>query len=88
MCMCGWCGVVAGDIIIYGIERKERESTGGNTQHCAQSSPAKLAERLQRTSSSFNIQQLPELALRCAQFFHSLSQYCLQYYRNGKANSM
>lgn len=25
---------------------------------------------------------MPELALRCAQFFHSLSQYCLYFYRN------
>jgi len=25
---------------------------------------------------------MPELALRCAQFFHSLSQYCLYYYKN------
>jgi len=25
---------------------------------------------------------MPELALRCAQFFHSVSKYCLGYYRN------
>lgn len=25
---------------------------------------------------------MPELALRCAQFFHSLSQYCLYFYKN------
>lgn len=25
---------------------------------------------------------MPELALRCAQFFHSISQYCMGYYRN------
>jgi hypothetical protein len=27
---------------------------------------------------------MPELALRCAQFFHSLSQYCLYFYKNCK----
>lgn len=26
--------------------------------------------------------QMPELALRCAQFFHSLSEYCLYFYKN------
>jgi len=25
---------------------------------------------------------MPELALRCAQFFQSVSKYCLGYYRN------
>lgn len=30
-------------------------------------------------------QQMPELALRCAQFFHSISQYCVSYYNNCKS---
>jgi len=31
---------------------------------------------------------MPELALRCAQFFHSVSEYCVGYYRNCKTSSM
>ena len=28
------------------------------------------------------IQQMPELALRCAQFFHTVSEYCVGYYHS------
>jgi hypothetical protein len=27
---------------------------------------------------------MPELALRCAQFFHSISKYCVGFYKNCK----
>lgn len=43
-----------------------------------------LSEDQQTLVHNLLQKQMPELALRCAQFFHSISQYCVGYYNNCK----
>lgn len=59
-----------------------KENSGDYTRSNCQSFDeiARTGAAVSRTTAL--IKQMPELALRCAQFFHSISQYCVGYYNN------